>query len=96
MSVFCSRWSAGKNSSNGMRYVDVDGLNKLHLNHTITLQDSSMVTPVTLRVDPYGYFLYWTDQNEVQSYISLPILSFISFNCRYLLGNASAGHVYNS
>ena len=28
-------------------------------------QDSSTVTPVTLRVDPFGYFLYWTDQNEV-------------------------------
>jgi len=27
-------------------------------------EDSSLVTPVTLRVDSYGYFLYWTDQNE--------------------------------
>ncbi|XP_066524161.1 1-phosphatidylinositol 4,5-bisphosphate phosphodiesterase beta-1 isoform X2 [Hoplias malabaricus] len=26
--------------------------------------DSSTVTPVTLRVDPQGYFLYWTDQNK--------------------------------
>ncbi|XP_036398442.1 1-phosphatidylinositol 4,5-bisphosphate phosphodiesterase beta-1 isoform X2 [Megalops cyprinoides] len=26
--------------------------------------DSSAVTPVTLRVDPQGYFLYWTDQNK--------------------------------
>lgn len=23
------------------------------------------MTAVTLRVDPSGYFLYWTDQNEV-------------------------------
>uniref|UniRef100_A0A8C2CAU5 Phosphoinositide phospholipase C n=1 Tax=Cyprinus carpio TaxID=7962 RepID=A0A8C2CAU5_CYPCA len=29
-------------------------------------EDSSTVTPVTLRVDPQGYFLYWTDQNKVQ------------------------------
>ncbi|KPP77766.1 1-phosphatidylinositol 4,5-bisphosphate phosphodiesterase beta-1-like [Scleropages formosus] len=27
--------------------------------------DSTAVTPVTLRVDPQGYFLYWTDQNKV-------------------------------
>ncbi|XP_041716176.1 1-phosphatidylinositol 4,5-bisphosphate phosphodiesterase beta-1-like isoform X3 [Coregonus clupeaformis] len=26
--------------------------------------DSTTVTPVTLRVDPQGYFLYWTDQNK--------------------------------
>uniref|UniRef100_A0A671MBJ4 1-phosphatidylinositol 4,5-bisphosphate phosphodiesterase n=1 Tax=Sinocyclocheilus anshuiensis TaxID=1608454 RepID=A0A671MBJ4_9TELE len=27
-------------------------------------EDSSTVTPVTLRVDPQGYFLHWTDQNK--------------------------------
>ncbi|KAI9528155.1 1-phosphatidylinositol 4,5-bisphosphate phosphodiesterase beta-1 [Dissostichus eleginoides] len=26
--------------------------------------DSTTVTPVTLTVDPKGYFLYWTDQNN--------------------------------
>ncbi|XP_029112326.1 1-phosphatidylinositol 4,5-bisphosphate phosphodiesterase beta-1 isoform X2 [Scleropages formosus] len=26
--------------------------------------DSTAVTPVTLRVDPQGYFLYWIDQNK--------------------------------
>ncbi|XP_018588887.1 1-phosphatidylinositol 4,5-bisphosphate phosphodiesterase beta-1 isoform X2 [Scleropages formosus] len=26
--------------------------------------DASTVTPVTLRVDPQGYFLYWTDQSK--------------------------------
>ncbi|KAK1795972.1 hypothetical protein P4O66_009075, partial [Electrophorus voltai] len=26
--------------------------------------DSTIVTPVTLQVDPKGYFLYWTDQNK--------------------------------
>ncbi|KAK3516557.1 hypothetical protein QTP70_022054 [Hemibagrus guttatus] len=26
--------------------------------------DSTVVTPVTLQVDPKGYFLYWTDQNK--------------------------------
>uniref|UniRef100_A0A4W6DUW3 Phosphoinositide phospholipase C n=1 Tax=Lates calcarifer TaxID=8187 RepID=A0A4W6DUW3_LATCA len=28
--------------------------------------DSTTVTPVTLTVDPKGYFLYWTDQNKVR------------------------------
>uniref|UniRef100_A0A8C9VGT3 Phosphoinositide phospholipase C n=1 Tax=Scleropages formosus TaxID=113540 RepID=A0A8C9VGT3_SCLFO len=28
--------------------------------------DASTVTPVTLRVDPQGYFLYWTDQSKVR------------------------------
>ncbi|ROL50499.1 1-phosphatidylinositol 4,5-bisphosphate phosphodiesterase beta-1 [Anabarilius grahami] len=27
--------------------------------------DCTTVTPVTLRVDPHGYFLYWTDQNKM-------------------------------
>nr|XP_043895094.1 1-phosphatidylinositol 4,5-bisphosphate phosphodiesterase beta-1-like isoform X1 [Solea senegalensis] len=27
--------------------------------------DSTTVTPVTLTVDPKGYFLYWTDQNKM-------------------------------
>lgn len=31
-----------------------------------SVKDSSTVTPVTLRVDPQGYFLYWTDQNKVR------------------------------
>lgn len=29
-------------------------------------QDSTTVTPVTLTVDPKGYFLYWTDQSKVR------------------------------
>uniref|UniRef100_A0A6Q2ZES9 Phosphoinositide phospholipase C n=1 Tax=Esox lucius TaxID=8010 RepID=A0A6Q2ZES9_ESOLU len=33
--------------------------------------DSTTVTPVTLRVDPQGYFLYWTDQNKVRAKILL-------------------------
>lgn len=34
----------------------------------LLLQDSTIVTPVTLRVDPKGYFLYWTDQNKVNTW----------------------------
>lgn len=37
----------------------------LALTCLIAVQDASLVTAVTLRVDPSGYFLYWTDQNEV-------------------------------
>uniref|UniRef100_A0A3Q1G847 Phosphoinositide phospholipase C n=1 Tax=Acanthochromis polyacanthus TaxID=80966 RepID=A0A3Q1G847_9TELE len=32
--------------------------------------DSTTVTPVTLTVDPKGYFLYWTDQNKVRHHNS--------------------------
>lgn len=48
---------------------------RIHMQtHTLTpdvfffvfLQDSTTVTPVTLTVDPKGYFLYWTDQNKVR------------------------------
>uniref|UniRef100_A0A7N5ZSB7 Phosphoinositide phospholipase C n=1 Tax=Anabas testudineus TaxID=64144 RepID=A0A7N5ZSB7_ANATE len=28
-------------------------------------EDLSTVTPVTLHVDPHGFYLYWTDQNKV-------------------------------
>ena len=34
--------------------------------YIIIIQDSSSITPVTLKVDSCGYFLYWTDQNEVR------------------------------
>ena len=97
MSVFHNLWSAVKNSSNGMRYVDVDVLYDVLLNHTIALQDSSLVTPVTLRVDSYGYFLYWTDQNEVLSSFSPFVFSFTDSNCLCLSkGDTSAWHVHNS
>ncbi|XP_066561937.1 1-phosphatidylinositol 4,5-bisphosphate phosphodiesterase beta-1 isoform X3 [Amia ocellicauda] len=33
--------------------------------------DSTTVTPVTLRVDPQGYFLYWTDQNKETDLLDL-------------------------
>ncbi|XP_035277609.1 1-phosphatidylinositol 4,5-bisphosphate phosphodiesterase beta-1 isoform X1 [Anguilla anguilla] len=33
--------------------------------------DSSAVTPVTLRVDPQGYFLYWTDQNKETEFLDI-------------------------
>lgn len=48
--------------------------------HTLTpdvlsllLQDSTTVTPVTLTVDPKGYFLYWTDQNKVRHQLLISI-----------------------
>ena len=50
------------------------GIHRHKQTHTLTpdvlffvfLQDSTTVTPVTLTVDPKGYFLYWTDQNKVR------------------------------
>ena len=62
-------WWWEKNSSNGMRWVPALSFHCHRQSHTYLFYhlqtDSSTVTPVTLRVDPLGYFLYWTDQNEV-------------------------------
>jgi hypothetical protein len=33
------------------------------------LQDSGVGTPVTLRVDKYGFYLYWVDQNKVGEFV---------------------------
>jgi hypothetical protein len=40
------------------------------------LQDSGVGCPVTLKVDQNGFYLYWTDQNNVGtfSYSPLPLL----------------------
>lgn len=32
----------------------------------VVFQDSGVGTPVTLRLDERGFYLYWTDQNKVQ------------------------------
>lgn len=34
------------------------------LSISVSLQDSGSGTPVTMRVDPKGFFLYWIDQNN--------------------------------
>ncbi|XP_067274524.1 1-phosphatidylinositol 4,5-bisphosphate phosphodiesterase beta-1 isoform X2 [Pseudorasbora parva] len=36
--------------------------------------DCTTVTPVTLRVDPRGYFLYWTDQNKETELLEVSII----------------------
>lgn len=36
----------------------------LFISFSISLQDSGSGTPVTMRVDPKGFFLYWIDQNN--------------------------------
>lgn len=36
--------------------------------------DCTTVTPVTLRVDPRGYFLYWTDQNKETDLLDLSLI----------------------
>lgn len=48
-------------------------LNIFILNILFCFQDSSTVTPVTLRVDPQGFFLYWTDQNKVKLFKSIQV-----------------------
>uniref|UniRef100_A0A673LQY2 1-phosphatidylinositol 4,5-bisphosphate phosphodiesterase n=1 Tax=Sinocyclocheilus rhinocerous TaxID=307959 RepID=A0A673LQY2_9TELE len=36
--------------------------------------DCTTVTPVTLRVDPQGYFLYWTDQNKETDLLDVSLI----------------------
>ncbi|XP_051954688.1 1-phosphatidylinositol 4,5-bisphosphate phosphodiesterase beta-1-like isoform X1 [Xyrauchen texanus] len=36
--------------------------------------DSTTVTPVTLRVDPQGYFLLWTDQNKETELLDISLI----------------------
>ncbi|CAN7983698.1 unnamed protein product, partial [Ixodes hexagonus] len=34
-------------------------------------QDSALGTPVTLRVDKNGFFLFWTDQNKETEFLDI-------------------------
>lgn len=70
-----------------MHYVDVSEYSPLLFQYVffknkfiIFFQDSANGTPVTLRVDEKGFFLYWTDQNKVCKFINniLPI-----FCCKF-------------
>uniref|UniRef100_A0AAY4CDB4 Phosphoinositide phospholipase C n=1 Tax=Denticeps clupeoides TaxID=299321 RepID=A0AAY4CDB4_9TELE len=48
--------------------------------------DLSTATPVTLRVDPQGYFLYWTDQNKVIPHPHTPYFNWSDlFSCSRIL-----------
>jgi hypothetical protein len=35
------------------------------------LQDSGLGTPVTLRVDKQGFYLYWVDQNHEMDFLDI-------------------------
>uniref|UniRef100_A0A8C2WRC7 PLC-beta PH domain-containing protein n=1 Tax=Cyclopterus lumpus TaxID=8103 RepID=A0A8C2WRC7_CYCLU len=37
-------------------------------------EDLSTVTPVTLHVDPHGFYLYWTDQNKETELLDLTLV----------------------
>uniref|UniRef100_A0A3P8WK75 PLC-beta PH domain-containing protein n=1 Tax=Cynoglossus semilaevis TaxID=244447 RepID=A0A3P8WK75_CYNSE len=37
-------------------------------------EDLSTVTPVTLCVDPHGFYLYWTDQNKETELLELTLI----------------------
>uniref|UniRef100_A0A3Q2VUR3 Uncharacterized protein n=1 Tax=Haplochromis burtoni TaxID=8153 RepID=A0A3Q2VUR3_HAPBU len=37
-------------------------------------EDLSTVTPVTLHVDPHGFYLYWTDQNKDTELLDLTLV----------------------
>jgi hypothetical protein len=38
------------------------------------LQDSGVGTPVTLRVDQNGFYLYWVDQNKVCDFYFIVVI----------------------
>uniref|UniRef100_A0A8C8DQ71 Phosphoinositide phospholipase C n=1 Tax=Oryzias sinensis TaxID=183150 RepID=A0A8C8DQ71_9TELE len=48
-------------------------------------EDLSTVTPVTLHVDPNGFYLYWTDQNKVESHTLLLFIILQEAKLRELL-----------
>nr|CAH7735028.1 unnamed protein product [Callosobruchus chinensis] len=37
-------------------------------------EDSGVGTPVTLRVDPHGFYLYWVDQNHEMDLLDIAII----------------------
>lgn len=60
----------------------------------LLLQDSTIGTPVTLRVDPKGYILYWKDQIKVRGFLCIHYWYWFVYimwnegytsNCRILL-----------
>jgi len=42
-------------------------------NKTFILQDSIHASPITLRVDPNGYVIYWQEPNRVSIHFSKPV-----------------------
>jgi hypothetical protein len=38
---------------------------------SLSLQDSGLGTPVTLRVDKQGFYLYWVDQNHEMDFLDI-------------------------
>jgi len=66
----CSAWSAlylNMNVTDIFVFLTLqfEAFNKL----IYLLQDSGVGTPVTLRVDKYGFYLYWVDQNKVCEFV---------------------------
>ena len=39
--------------------------------HVVITQESTIGTPVTLRVDPHGFYLSWTDQNNETEFLEI-------------------------
>lgn len=50
-----------------------------NLPYVLHLQDSGVGCPVTLKVDQNGFYLYWTDQNNVGTFLCTPLPLLISF-----------------
>lgn len=42
-----------------------------HLNACVSTKDSTKTTPVTMKIDPKGFYLYWINQSKVIDTLSL-------------------------
>lgn len=40
----------------------------------ISMQDSGIATPVTLRVDKFGFYLHWVDQHNEMEMLDIAII----------------------
>lgn len=45
-----------------------------YFGHCITVQDSGIATPVTLRVDKFGFYLHWVDQHNEMEMLDIAII----------------------
>lgn len=40
----------------------------------ISIQDSGIATPVTLRVDKFGFYLHWVDQHNEMDMLDIAVI----------------------
>lgn len=43
----------------------------MHTNSLVSIKDSTKTVPVTMKMDPKGFYVYWTNQSKVINIKSL-------------------------